>query len=473
MSAVVRAGARVAADAKIVGAAQGQYGFALRPALLGRMWAGADLAWAVVGSLDDPAYKRAAALLYLARAGDKRVVGPRGETISFAAWLERAHISIGPLAMVRAGIATLSAPHRRARARRLLRGLRPPWGLMRVNIGISDRCNHRCIMCSEHSPYCAEAGRRMAGEDVSDESDFGLMEERVYYDLVRDLVVLGTREVELCGTGEPLVHPKFLDFVRAAKEAGFWMRVVTNGGLLTEARARQVADLGVDEVHFSVNGATAETHARVHGVSPSAFGRVLAGIRALADAHRELGAADRRIETSFVVQALNYKEPMQWVKTVAEAGSRIITFAALGEAPATAPVALTPEQLEKAKENVAEAAAWARSQGLHVRGTFGALADSGPAYSASLYTHMPCYIGHIYSIVTASGRIHPCCACARVVGDLREGGFAQAWRGQAYRGFREECLDLPNRLPAVDGCDCMSCPYGPWNVEFHKRLHGS
>ncbi len=59
------------------------------------------------------------------------------------------------------------------------------------------------------------------------------------------------------------------------------------------------------------------------------------------------------------------------------------------------------------------------------------------------------------------------------MGELAAGGFAQAWRGETYRAFREECLDLPNRLPSLEGCSCMSCPYGPWNVEFHDRLYGA
>ena len=140
-------------------------------------------------------------------------------------------------------------------------------------------------------------------------------------------------------------------------------------------------------------------------------------------------------------------------------------------APAGAPVQLGAPQMDEAKANVAAALALARSKGLEARGTFGALAESGSSFSSNVYAHMPCYIGHIFALVTASGRIHPCCACARVVGDLKDGGFANAWRGETYRRFRDECLDLPNRLPALDGCSCMSCPYGPWNVEFHQRLY--
>ncbi len=134
--------------------------------------------------------------------------------------------------------------------------------------------------------------------------------------------------------------------------------------------------------------------------------------------------------------------------------------------------------MEEAKRNVAAAVERAHTHDVEVRGTFGALADKGTSFSADLYAHMPCYIGHIFALVTASGRIYPCCACERVVGDLKDGSFAQAWRGEAYRRFRDECLELPRRWrqgagpPVVAGCSCMSCPYGPWNVEFHERLYG-
>ena len=471
ITAVTRPGASILADDTIVAPAKGPYGFALSPSLLRRVRRGFDLACALVGDLDSPAFRRAALLLRLARARDKFALDSAGERADLGDWLNRAHIALSPAALLGAALAAASAPHRRRRARRLLYGPRPPWGFKRINIGVSDRCNHRCIMCSEHSPYCADGGRRMAA-DILDERDFGLMDALAYGHLIHDLVALGTREIELCGLGEPLLHPRLFDFLGQAKEVGLWVRLVTNAGLLDEEKARRLVTLGLDELHISLNAATPESYAKVHGVAPSVFGNVLAAIRAVASTKRQRKTTSPAIETSFVVQADNHREPLRWVQTVAEAGADIVTFSALGAAPPNAPVQLSPEQLEEAKRNVAAAVEWANARGLEVRGTFGALAEAGTSFSANVYTHMPCYIGHIFALVTASGRIHPCCACERVVGDLKEGGFAQAWRGETYRGFRDECLDLPQHPPAVEGCSCMSCPYGPWNVEFHERLHG-
>ena len=471
ITAIARAGASLPSDTTIVAPAKGAFGFALRPSLLREARRGYHLAWAVVADLDSSAYRRIAALLRLARADSKSAIGPDGAAITLDQWLSRSHISLSPAAAAGALLRAAAAPLVCARAHRLLRGPRPPWGLKRVNIGISDRCNQRCIICSEHSPYCADAGRRMAADDVLGERDFGLMDANTYHHLIRDLVSFNTQEVELCGLGEPLLHPRLFDFLREAKQAGLWVRLVTNASLLQEDRCRELVALGLDELHVSINAATPEAYAEIHGVAPAVFARVLAAIRAVSTARREGGASRPVIEASFVVQAANYRQPLQWAQTVAEAGADIITFSALGAAPSTAPVQLSPEQFEDAKRNVAAAVECATSHDLHVRGTFGALADAGTSFTADLYTHVPCYIGYIFALVTASGRIHPCCACERVVGNLAEGSFAHAWRGETYRQFREEALDLPNHPPSVAGCSCMACPYGPWNMEFHQRLY--
>jgi len=472
VTAITRPEAVIFADERIAATVRGAYGFGITLPLVRAVRRGFDVAWALVGRLDDPAYRRVALLLRLARAGEKLALTPDGASASLSEWLGRAGISLGGGAL-RSGARKLLGPYRRARVRRLLHGPRPPWGFRRVNIGISDRCNHRCIMCSEHSPYCADGGRRMAAEGVLAESDFGLMEAATYHALIRDLAEMGTREVELCGLGEPLVHPQCFEFAETAKAAGFWVRLVTNAGLLNEERARRLVAMGLDELHISLNAGSADTYAQVHGVSPEAFGRVVNAIRAVRAARENAGSGRPVIEVSFVVQRSNLTEPLAWAQQMAEAGADVLTFSGLGLAPAGAPVTLDAAQMAEARRNVAEAETWAESRGLEVRGTFGALAETGSAFTGHLYADMPCYIGHIFALVTASGRIFPCCACERVVGDLSQGGFAAAWRGEAYQRFREEALDLPHRLPALESCSCMSCPYGPWNVEFHRRVEGA
>ena len=242
ITAVARPGASVPADAVVAAPAKGPYGFTLSLSLLRHVRRGFDLACALVSDLDSPAFRRAALLLHLARAKGKFALDPDGEAVQLEERLTRAGISVGVFSLARAGVRRLTAPWRRARAARLLRGPRPPWGFKRVNIGVSDRCNQRCIMCSEHSPYCADGGRRMAAQDVLGERDFGLMDADTYRALIADLVEMRCAEIELCGLGEPLLHPRLFDFLRQAKQAGLWVRLVTNASLLGEDKARDLVE---------------------------------------------------------------------------------------------------------------------------------------------------------------------------------------------------------------------------------------
>jgi MoaA/NifB/PqqE/SkfB family radical SAM enzyme len=66
-----------------------------------------------------------------------------------------------------------------------------------------------------------------------------------------------TRHVHLQGWGEPLLHPEFFRFARAAKAAGCRVGTTTNGMGVNEDRLQQFIDLEVDVLAFSLAGADA------------------------------------------------------------------------------------------------------------------------------------------------------------------------------------------------------------------------
>jgi MoaA/NifB/PqqE/SkfB family radical SAM enzyme len=70
-------------------------------------------------------------------------------------------------------------------------------------------------------------------------------------------------ELHLQGLGEPLMHPRFFDMVAYA--AGRGIRVSTNSNLtlLSAARAERCVASGLDTLHVSLDGATAETYERI------------------------------------------------------------------------------------------------------------------------------------------------------------------------------------------------------------------
>ncbi len=90
-----------------------------------------------------------------------------------------------------------------------------------VEYNLADHCNLSCTACARGSPFL----------------DTKFAEVEPFADELRRLAgALHTREIRI-GGGEPLLHPRLLDFLRAARQSGIADHVVliTNGVLLHEA----------------------------------------------------------------------------------------------------------------------------------------------------------------------------------------------------------------------------------------------
>ncbi len=130
-------------------------------------------------------------------------------------------------------------------------------GPRKVYVEPTNACNLACATCVRHS---------------WDEPE-GFMEWATFEAVVDGL---GRRAGTLAfmGLGEPLLHPRFLDMVRLAKERGLRAEVTTNALLLDDAMAAGLLEAGLDQLVVSIDGASAEAFGRVRsGASLDARGR--------------------------------------------------------------------------------------------------------------------------------------------------------------------------------------------------------
>jgi MoaA/NifB/PqqE/SkfB family radical SAM enzyme len=65
------------------------------------------------------------------------------------------------------------------------------------------------------------------------------------------------------GYGEPFFHPDIMEMLRLAKGLGARVEVVTNGTLVDQACAKELVDLAIDRVWFSIDGLTPERYAAI------------------------------------------------------------------------------------------------------------------------------------------------------------------------------------------------------------------
>jgi AdoMet-dependent heme synthase len=128
-----------------------------------------------------------------------------------------------------------------------------------ASLELTYRCNWRCVFC--YNP------RHHDRRGLSGEEWLGVLDE---------LRALGTLYVALTG-GEPLTHPEFFAIARGVRERAFALRILSNGALITERAAAEIAALGPLAVEMSLHGSRAETHDRATA-TPGSFDAMLRGV---------------------------------------------------------------------------------------------------------------------------------------------------------------------------------------------------
>ena len=71
-----------------------------------------------------------------------------------------------------------------------------------------------------------------------------------------------------------------------------------------------------------------------------------------------------------------------------------------------------------------------------------------------------CYFGWLYSRLTISGEVLPCCGCPdKKMGDFKKNSLSEIWHGKKYDEFRQKSKDI-NTDDYFKGCACTKlCPH--------------
>jgi len=132
-------------------------------------------------------------------------------------------------------------------------------------------CDHNCIFC---------------GKDFV-QVEHHKLETELANQRLRELGRLGLRSLMFAGEGEPLLHSGLEEMVATAKKSGIDVSITTNGSRGNTERWRRILP-HLTWLRFSVDAATPETYARVHGVSLRTFSKTLHSIQEALEVRREL-----------------------------------------------------------------------------------------------------------------------------------------------------------------------------------------
>ncbi len=125
---------------------------------------------------------------------------------------------------------------------------------------MTRRCNLKCVHCyakSEDISYDNELTHEQSLKMIDDLADFGV-------------------PVLLFSGGEPLVHPRLVEYAQYAVSKGMRAVISTNGTLITKEKAKLLKEIGLSYVGISLDGLE-PTHDKFRGVKGS-FKRAMTAI---------------------------------------------------------------------------------------------------------------------------------------------------------------------------------------------------
>lgn len=296
-------------------------------------------------------------------------------------------------------------------------------------------CNLRCPMC----PTTIGLPREPYRTTIFDLSLLPRLEK----------VLPGVARAFLSGGGEPLLHPRFFDLVRALKRHRIEVYFNSNATLLHEEIRRRIIAAGVDTISFSVDAATPETYRRLR--TPADFRQTLENIRGLDRLKRKLNSPRPFLNLQFTLWDENEHELEKMVPLAAELGINHLVIEPLTpvynfdlEYRAFYETHAVPA--ERVLPALRRASAAARKLGLIFSSHY-LFAAQNPAPPKT------CPQPWLTFGVRVDGRVFTCCGMIEPMGDLGRESFADIWNGPKYRELRRQLAC--GEMPAVCGW-CMA-----------------
>jgi radical SAM protein with 4Fe4S-binding SPASM domain len=254
--------------------------------------------------------------------------------------------------------------------------------------------------------------------------------------------------VVLHGIGEPLLNKQIFEIVAYLKTKGAVVLFNSDAISLTQKRAAQLIDSGLDEYRVSMDAATRETYAKIRGVDQ--FARVIRNVGYLVTLQQQQGCNRPRVSIWFTTLKANLDELPAFIRLAAQLGVAEVNAQRLvfyGQGLAVQEQSLHRRLEEREQRLLGEAETVAQQYGI----TFKASGATTPLQSlnGAAPDQRPwagCQRPWTLSYVTANGNVLPCCISPwttksyrhLVLGNAFTTEFAQVWNGERYQQFRQD-----------------------------------
>ena len=231
--------------------------------------------------------------------------------------------------------------------------------------------------------------------------------------------------------GEPFIHNDILQFISKASQAGIYTSTSTNAHFITEKKAQEIVQSGLDRILISIDGTTQEVYEqyRVHG----SLQKVLDGTKHLVEARKNLNSRTPHIIFQFLVVRPNEHQIDEAKQLANEYKVDEIRFktAQVYNYENGNPLIPTIEKYSRYKR----------------------LSNGKFVVKSSLDNH--CWRMWSGAVVTWDGKVVPCCFdkdATHEMGNLSKEDFKSIWKGKAYAMFRKQLLKGRKEIDICKNC---------------------
>ncbi len=291
------------------------------------------------------------------------------------------------------------------------------WGMpISVSIEPTTSCNLRC-------PECPSGLRSFT-------RDTGMQDERLFQKTLDELAST-LLYLTFYFQGEPYLNPRFLDMVRYAKRKEVFTSTSTNAHYLTDEKARETIESGLDRLIVSIDGTTQETYEsyRIGGN----LEKVIEGTKNILAWKKKLNSNTPHVIFQFLVVKANEHQIDDVKKLAEELGVNEVRLKTAQIYDYKQGSELIPSKTKYSRYYQQADGSWKLKNKLENQ----------------------CWKMWQAPVITWDGLVVPCCFdkdAKHRMGDLKQTTFRELWKGPVYRNFRASVLRSRKEIDICTNC---------------------
>lgn len=292
------------------------------------------------------------------------------------------------------------------------------WGYpISISFEPTTSCNLRCPEC----PSGLRAFTRPTG--MLEKSFFKQTIDEIHQELLYLIFYF---------QGEPYLNPAFLSMVQYAHEKGIYTATSTNAHYLTDEKAKQTVESGLDRLIISIDGTTQEVYEqyRVGGK----LDKVMEGARNIVKWKKALNSKTPFVFFQFLVVKPNEHQIQQIKELGAEIGVDQVRYK-------TAQVYDFEEDPNQLVPSIDKYSRYKMGK------------DGKRVVKSGLSNH--CWKLWHANVITWDGLVVPCCFdkdAMHQLGNLKTQSFKETWHNSNYQQFRKELSTSRKQIDICANC---------------------